>query len=1073
MQRREGVKFGHCTGLACMLALALSGCGSGGGGGESPSPERAVSPPPRATELSAEAGDGEVTLSWARIVAATRWDYRQRVGNGAWGGWTAVPDSGPETTGHTVSDLENGAAYGFQVRALNAGGAGPPSEEAKATPVASAIPVEIPDENLRRVLEDRFGKAPGEAITDANMRRLYQVSAIRKGITDLTGLEYATNLGRGNFARNSIADLTPLESLKRLWYLDLSENRVADLSPLRGLASLEHLSLWDNDVVELTPLSGLERLKRLELGPDDPDDLAHRGEASNRVSDLSPLSTLLSLTHLELSHNEVSDLTPLAGLTSLEHLGLTYNYVADLEPVSRLASLARLELGGNRAWDLKPLSTLAALTHLELWLNAVADISPLAGLTSLQFLDLADNEVVDLQPIADLASLTHLNVGSNRIANISAVGGLRSLQELYLRANPVSDLEPLAALASLRHLGMRSLRAVDDLTFVSRMEDLEYLWLGHTPVRDLYPLSSLSKLETLEISDTAVDDLSPLENLAALRRLYMQGLSVNLEPLAGLTALEQIAQLGWLIDGVRPKVDIAPLAGLTNLEELTASPVYGNLSPLAGLVSLRRLSLFEPGTPFENLDALEPLSLQSLRMVRGDLDRIPPVAWARLSSLHLLGNRIEDLAPLAEATSLWLLSLSNNRVVDVGNLVANPGLGDGDSIWLEGNPLGPDALQTHIPELESRGVKVTYTRDDFHYSPLRILEDEAVSMRVDADLDTVLLDLDLVAEYAREFLANFGDRFDVLIFVSALPHLTSHANPQYSGRYLRVSNDVDGIGLDPVEEPTFGSTRLKGVIHFHHLRALAYGPSLHELMHMWANYGVETSYDVHWGFSSAAGQLGGFRLADLVDLGDGRWTAGSFGEYANGGNGLPYSPWELYLGGFVGPDAVPDLWVAPEGRWTGERTEAGLPIFEALEHSTLSIEDFVEKHGLRVPNHIDAPKELRGAVIVLEDDDYRLDDWDDLLEQVRWLSHPGPHPGFRPLYNYHEATGGRGSLVLDGLRDLRLETPSAAPLLRLELVCPAPGMAAGAGAGPLNAPWVDVRRPPLDFRGSLGPEPGR
>ena len=91
-------------------------------------------------------------------------------------------------------------------------------------------------------------------------------------------------------------------------------------------------------------------------------------------------------------------------------------------------------------------------------------------------------------------------------------------------------------------------------------------------------------------------------------------------------------------------------------------------------------------------------------------------------------------------------------------------------------------------------------------------------------------------------------------------------------------------------------------------------------------------------------------------------------------------------------------------------------------------------------------------MIVLEDDDHQLRHWNILLEQVRWLSHPGPYERYRNLYNYHQATGGRGSLVLDGLRELRLDTPSGSPVLRLEQICPPPGAPTGDDASLLAVP---------------------
>ena len=1021
--------------------------------------------PPVAEGLTATAGDRLVELSWTALGEASGWEYRMRIGDGAWGAWTAVPGGGSATTGHTVTGLENGTAYGFQVRAVNAGGAGAASVEATATPAAPGVAVDIPDPSLRRVLERALHKVSGTEITDVDMRSLSEIVATREGIADLTGLEHATGLATALLA--------------------------------------------ENDIVDLEPLAWLTSLTRLELGTGS----YSPGATGNRVSDLTPLAGLASLRHLELSHNEVSDVSPAAGLTSLEHLGLNVNDVADLAPLAGLSSLARLDLRDNRVSDLTPLAGLASLEHLDLvrnrvsdvsalaelrelrtlWLYANAvDLSTLAGMTWLEDLNVGANGLANLWPLADLTSLKRLSAHNNRIEDVTPLGGLRSLEELVLRGNTLSDLEPLAGLKSLRYLSLNHTR-VEDLAFVSGMEELTTLslWstyvkdlrplaalgkltdlgIGETAVQDLSPLAALGKLTSLSIFNTAVEDLSPLANLKSLDRLYIGNLSVDLAPLSELTSLRVLFQLGST-RGALPKVDLSPLAGLTKLVWLKASPSDGDLSVLSELALLEQLHLVEPGMPFENLSALAGLSqLRELTLAEGGLDEIPPLSEsAALVELNLEGNRIEDLAALGGLEWLRYLDLDDNRIRNIAALAANPGLGAGDTISLVGNPLGTDALLTHIPDLESRGVSVAYDRDDFPGSPLRVLHDEAVSMRVDADLDTVTWELDLTA-YAEEFIAHFGDEFDVLLFLSALAHTSDHADLPYYGVYHHVSNDVRGIGLGEIRKPP--AARLKGIIHFPWLDALAWGPSLHEIMHMWANHGVETAYSSHWGFSSAHGQLGGFRSEDLVDLGDGLWSAGRFGTIANGGNGVPYSPWELYLGGFVGPEDVPDLWVASEGRWTGERTEAGHSIFEAVEHEMLTVDEFVETHGPREPDHVDAPKELRGAVIVLEDDDHKLHHWDDLLEQVRWLSHPGPHAAIRRLHNYHTATGGRGRLVLDGLRDLRRETLAGAPALRLVQVCPPPDMPAGGDASSLAAPWTDFDETDFKQRREPGPEQGR
>ena len=87
--------------------------------------------------LSAAAGDERVTLSWSAPSsdggsAVTRYEYRYRESGGSYGGWTTV-SGGASATSQNVTRLDNGTTYEFQVRARNAFGPGPESNEARAT----------------------------------------------------------------------------------------------------------------------------------------------------------------------------------------------------------------------------------------------------------------------------------------------------------------------------------------------------------------------------------------------------------------------------------------------------------------------------------------------------------------------------------------------------------------------------------------------------------------------------------------------------------------------------------------------------------------------------------------------------------------------------------------------------------------------------------------------------------------------------------------------------------------------------------------------------------------------------
>ncbi len=102
-----------------------------------------VGVPTVVAELSATAGDGQVTLAWEVPTSTEQvdaWQYGVKKGGGSYR-WHDIPGSGGSTRSYTVADLTNGQAYRFKIRAKNAVGEGPASNRAEATPatVPSAI----------------------------------------------------------------------------------------------------------------------------------------------------------------------------------------------------------------------------------------------------------------------------------------------------------------------------------------------------------------------------------------------------------------------------------------------------------------------------------------------------------------------------------------------------------------------------------------------------------------------------------------------------------------------------------------------------------------------------------------------------------------------------------------------------------------------------------------------------------------------------------------------------------------------------------------------------------------------
>ena len=294
--------------------------------------------------------------------------------------------------------------------------------------------VSIPDPNLRSVIEGLLGKAPGALITAADMARLTRIEADDAGISNLTGLEAATQLERIEFRRNSISDLSPLRGLTRLNNIKLRGNRITDVSPLAGLVNVDWLGLEENAITNLSPLKGLIKLNGI-------------GISGNPISDVSPLASLISLEGIDAWRTPISDFSSLAKLTRLRWIGFGDDRsISALPSLKGLKSLRRLEINDCSISDLTPLAELAQLEWLELINNQISAITPLENLKNLEHLNLDANVIEDISPLAKLTKLEVLYLENNIISDVSPLAGLTNLERLDLRNNAISDFSPLEGL---------------------------------------------------------------------------------------------------------------------------------------------------------------------------------------------------------------------------------------------------------------------------------------------------------------------------------------------------------------------------------------------------------------------------------------------------------------------------------------------------------------------------------------------------------------------------------------------------------------------------------------------------
>jgi fibronectin type 3 domain-containing protein len=95
------------------------------------------SPPPAPTDVSATAGNAQVSLSWTASSGATSYNVQRSTTSG--GPYTTI--ASPTTTSYTDTGLNNGTTYYYVVSAMNNVGESANSSQASATPIFTVPPV--------------------------------------------------------------------------------------------------------------------------------------------------------------------------------------------------------------------------------------------------------------------------------------------------------------------------------------------------------------------------------------------------------------------------------------------------------------------------------------------------------------------------------------------------------------------------------------------------------------------------------------------------------------------------------------------------------------------------------------------------------------------------------------------------------------------------------------------------------------------------------------------------------------------------------------------------------------------
>ena len=342
----------------------------------------------------------------------------------------------------------------------------------------------FPDANFRSYLMSEY---PSGTITTAQLNARTELNLEAKGIANMTGVQYFTQLTRLDLFNNNLTTIN-VSALTKLKYLNLGYNKLTSINVDNNTA-LEQLYLQNNLLTSVTIefLSELRtlwvqknpNLTNLECACNDLDnlDIYNCTALQNlscfnnpHLSTIHNLESCTALTHLDCEDCVITELPGVANMTNLQTLWACNNQLTSLN-VSNLGQLKKLNVSGNTSLTeldcsvcyltLLDVTDCPALIFLNCNHNELTDLD-LSGCTSLAYVWCRSNQLtsLDLSP-CNSNTLASIDCMYNQISSLD-VGRFANLYQLACTSNQISSLQ-LANHTQLKNLwcGMNNLSSLD------------------------------------------------------------------------------------------------------------------------------------------------------------------------------------------------------------------------------------------------------------------------------------------------------------------------------------------------------------------------------------------------------------------------------------------------------------------------------------------------------------------------------------------------------------------------------------------------------------------------------------
>jgi uncharacterized repeat protein (TIGR01451 family) len=625
--------------------------------------------------------------------------------------------------------------------------------------------IQFADPNLEIAIKELLGIDEATPVTSEDMELITDLSLENKNISDLNGLEYATQLRSLSLAYNPISSIEPILGLKGLGFIDLSHSAITSINGIENLDELYHLGISYTNVTDLSPLLNAVNPYYVDAYGI-PADLTGDERNVNLINQLNEKGFQIYYEtnedgSLSIQVHSVTDTSiDLSWEFNGSQEGVSYQVYVNEEPYGDITTETNYtinDLLSETDYEIKveaykedgslletaiiPIKTLAAPTGdvitiedpaleeviregLSIY-NRALTVSDIEGVTSIYGYG---RGIASLKGLEYAKNLMYLSLDENNITDLSPIKDLSQLEVIELSGNPIASINALDDMTNIRHLNLSDTELTNIATLTT-LQNLQYVDLRYSNI-DFNNEEVRSVLKELSNKGVEIDFINvwfDTENPKTTdNSIYLKWNMVDEETAIIPTSYKvyvngnleiETSDLEYTIENLESDTQYnVELIGLWEGINVThySWEITTGLVPTGDIIQIEDQAL-------ENLireelwihdRPLQVSDLESLEYLNGyerGIVSLKGLEYAiNLRELYLNRNNVSDISPIKELNSLNSINLSENPITDLSPLVNLENLTNVNVRNVNIDYISDEVALEIIKTLANRGVEVEF-----------------------------------------------------------------------------------------------------------------------------------------------------------------------------------------------------------------------------------------------------------------------------------------------------------------------------------------------------------------------------